>query len=81
MAKLALRQLYLDELRDLYDSENRLVKALPKLAKEAESQELRAGGDSDEVDRCFRGDGDHSFRGMPIRFRSEATLAFVILQK
>jgi ferritin-like metal-binding protein YciE len=43
MAKLALRQLYLDELRDLYDAENRLVKALPKLAKEAESQELRAG--------------------------------------
>jgi ferritin-like metal-binding protein YciE len=35
--------LYLDELRDLYDAENRLVKALPKLAKEAESQELGAG--------------------------------------
>jgi len=43
MAKLALRGLYLDELKDLYDAENRLVKALPKLAKEAESQELRAG--------------------------------------
>ena len=43
MAKLALRELYLDELKDLYDAENRLVKALPKLAKEAESQELRAG--------------------------------------
>src|SRR5260370_8403860 len=43
MAKLALRELYLDEVRDLYDAENRLVKALPKLAKEAESQELRAG--------------------------------------
>ena len=43
MEKLALRELYLDELRDLYDAENRLVKALPKLAKEAESQELRAG--------------------------------------
>jgi ferritin-like metal-binding protein YciE len=43
MEKLALRELYLGELKDLYDSENRLVKALPKLAKEAESQELRAG--------------------------------------
>ncbi len=43
MAKLALRELYIDELRDLYDAENRLVKALPKLAKEAESQELRTG--------------------------------------
>ena len=43
MAKMSLRELYLDELRDLYDAENRLVKALPKLAKEAESQELRSG--------------------------------------
>jgi ferritin-like metal-binding protein YciE len=43
MSKLTLRELYLDELRDLYDAENRLLKALPKLAKEAESQELRSG--------------------------------------
>ena len=43
MAKLVLRELYLAELRDLFDAENRLIKALPKLAKEAESQELRAG--------------------------------------
>jgi ferritin-like metal-binding protein YciE len=43
MAKLSLRELYLEELRDLYDAENRLVKALPKLAKEAGSQELRSG--------------------------------------
>src|SRR4029077_15722073 len=43
MVKLSLRELYLDELRNLYDAENRLVKALPKLAKEAESQELRSG--------------------------------------
>jgi ferritin-like metal-binding protein YciE len=43
MAKQGLRELYVDELRDLYDAENRLVKALPKLAKEAESQELRSG--------------------------------------
>src|ERR1700745_1827129 len=43
MSKLALRELYLDELRDLYDAENRLVKALPKLAKEAESEKVSAG--------------------------------------
>jgi ferritin-like metal-binding protein YciE len=43
MSKLSLKELYLDELRDLYDAENRLVKALPKLAKEAESQALRSG--------------------------------------
>jgi ferritin-like metal-binding protein YciE len=43
MAKEALKNLYIEELRDLYDAENRLVKALPKLAKAAESEELRAG--------------------------------------
>lgn len=43
MAKTELKDLYVDELRDLYDAENRLVKALPKLAKKAVSQELRSG--------------------------------------
>jgi ferritin-like metal-binding protein YciE len=43
MAKEALRNLYIEELRDLYDAENRLVKTLPKLAKAAESKQLRAG--------------------------------------
>ena len=43
MAKLALRDLYVDELRDLFDAENRLVKAIPKLAKAAESEALRSG--------------------------------------
>jgi ferritin-like metal-binding protein YciE len=37
-----LRKLYIDELRDLYDAENRLVKALPRLAKASTSVELRA---------------------------------------
>jgi ferritin-like metal-binding protein YciE len=38
-----LKELYIDELRDLYDAENKLVKALPKLAKAAGSDKLRAG--------------------------------------
>ena len=38
-----LRKLFIDELRDLYDAENRLVKALPKMAKAADSEELRSG--------------------------------------
>jgi ferritin-like metal-binding protein YciE len=38
-----LKQLYIDELKDLYDAENRLIKALPKLAKAASSDKLRAG--------------------------------------
>ncbi len=38
-------------------------------------------GDSDEIDHCFRGHFDHSFRGHADQDRSEATLAFVILEK
>lgn len=38
-----LRELFVDELKDLYNAENQLVKALPKMAKAAESPELRAG--------------------------------------
>jgi len=38
-----LRELYIDEIKDLYSAENQLVKALPKLAKAATSDELRSG--------------------------------------
>jgi ferritin-like metal-binding protein YciE len=38
-----LKGLYIEELRDLYDAENRLLKALPKLAEAASSDKLRAG--------------------------------------
>lgn len=38
----ALMELYVDELKDLYDAENRLVKALPKVAKAAKSEKLRS---------------------------------------
>lgn len=43
MEKNALRELYIDELRDIYNAENQLVKALPKMAKAATSEDLRAG--------------------------------------
>lgn len=36
-----LHQLFLDELADVYNAEQQLTKALPKLAKAAESDELR----------------------------------------
>lgn len=42
MAGNSLKELYVDELRDLYDSENQLVKALPKMARAAESDELQS---------------------------------------
>ncbi|MEY2412518.1 MAG: hypothetical protein QOD84_1124, partial [Acidobacteriaceae bacterium] len=38
-----LRELYIDELKDLYSAEKQLVKALPKLAKAASSEELQSG--------------------------------------
>ena len=40
MTAETMNDLYLSELRDLYSSEQQLVKALPKLAKNAESEEL-----------------------------------------
>jgi ferritin-like metal-binding protein YciE len=36
-----LRELYIDELKDLYSAEKQLVKALPKMAKNATNPELR----------------------------------------
>jgi ferritin-like metal-binding protein YciE len=36
-----LKTLYINELRDLYNAENQLVKALPKMAKAASSEELK----------------------------------------
>jgi len=39
----ALMELYVDELKDLYDAENRLLKAIPKMAKAATSEKLRSG--------------------------------------
>ncbi len=37
-----LRDLFLDELADMYDAEQRIVKALPKLAKAATCPDLKA---------------------------------------
>jgi ferritin-like metal-binding protein YciE len=38
-----LKELYVDELKDIYSAETQLVKALPKMAKAAVSAELRNG--------------------------------------
>jgi ferritin-like metal-binding protein YciE len=43
MAEKGLKELYVDELKDLYNAENQLLKALPKMAKAATSEELSAG--------------------------------------
>ncbi|VTS00653.1 Uncharacterized protein OS=Pirellula staleyi (strain ATCC 27377 / DSM 6068 / ICPB 4128) GN=Psta_0826 PE=4 SV=1: DUF892 [Gemmata massiliana] len=38
----SLHDLYVDELKDLYNAENQLLKALPRMAKAASSAELKA---------------------------------------
>jgi ferritin-like metal-binding protein YciE len=43
MPKEGLKNLYIDELKDLYSAENQLLKALPKMAKAAFAGELREG--------------------------------------
>src|SRR5476651_2743983 len=37
-----LKDLFLDELKDMYDAEHRIIKALPKLAKAATCEKLKA---------------------------------------
>ena len=41
MSMDSLKDLYIDELKDLYNAENQLLKALPKMAKKASSPDLR----------------------------------------
>lgn len=43
MEHAALKELYIDELRDIYNAEQQLTKALPKMAKASHSQDLREG--------------------------------------
>ena len=43
MAEKTLKSVFVDELRDIYNAEQQLIKALPKMAKAATSEELRSG--------------------------------------
>jgi ferritin-like metal-binding protein YciE len=63
----SLRQLYIEQLRDLYDAENQLVKALPKMAENSNSDELREGfeehleqtrGHVERLEQIFEGLGE-----------------------
>jgi ferritin-like metal-binding protein YciE len=42
MAMDSLKDLYIEELKDLYNAENQLLKALPRMAKKAASADLKA---------------------------------------
>ena len=44
MAKpINLLEVLVDEIKDLYNAESQLIKALPKMAKQAQDKELKAG--------------------------------------
>ena len=67
MAEGTLHNAFLDELRDTYDAERQLMKALPKLAKTASSEELRDAfeahleetrGHVDRLEQVFQGLGE-----------------------
>jgi ferritin-like metal-binding protein YciE len=43
MTNDTLKDLYVEELKDIYSAENQIIKALPKMAKAASSEALTAG--------------------------------------
>jgi ferritin-like metal-binding protein YciE len=43
MEMQSLKDLFIDELKDLYSAENQILKALPKMVKKATSPQLKAG--------------------------------------
>ena len=63
MAAENLRALFVDELRDIYDAEKQLVKALPKIVKAAESHALKgAFEDHLEITRAHVGRLEEVFK-------------------
>ena len=62
-----LRETFIEELKDLYNAENQLVKALPKMAKKASAPELKRAfqdhlkqtkGHVDRLEKIFKGLGE-----------------------
>jgi ferritin-like metal-binding protein YciE len=72
MAAENLHDLFVEELKDIYDAEKQLTKALPKMAKAAESDQLRAAFEGHleitrmQVNRC-----EEVFRSLGIAARGK----------
>ena len=67
-----LQELFVEELRDIYDAEKQLTKALPKLAKAAESSELRSAfEDHLEITKAHVGRLEEVFKLMGIAARGK----------
>ena len=69
---VSLDELYVDALKDLYSTENQLIKALPKMAKAAESSDLRKAFEghlketkrqAERIERIFSDRGSGSPKG------------------
>jgi ferritin-like metal-binding protein YciE len=67
MAMDSLKDLYIDELKDLYNAENQLLKALPKMARKASAPELKRAfqdhltqteGHVNRLEKIFKGLGE-----------------------
>ncbi|MCA1660377.1 MAG: DUF892 family protein, partial [Verrucomicrobiaceae bacterium] len=66
MSMDSLKDLYIDELKDLYNAENQLLKALPKMARKASAPELKRAfqdhlvqteGHVNRLEKIFKGLG------------------------
>ena len=68
-----LHELFVDELKDIYDAEKQLTKALPKMAKAADSPDLRAAFEEHlEVTRMQVNRLEEVFKSLGIAARGKA---------
>src|SRR5437762_12962000 len=67
-----LNELFVEEVRDIYDAEKQLVKALPKMAKAAESEELRGAFEEHlEITLAHVGRLEEVFKGLGMAARGK----------
>ena len=67
-----LQELFVEEVRDIYDAEKQLVKALPKMAKAADSVELRSAfEDHLEITRAHVGRLEEVFKSLGMAARGK----------
>jgi ferritin-like metal-binding protein YciE len=80
-AMTTLRDLFVDELRDLYNAEKQITKALPKMIKAATSEQLQASFERhleethaqlERLERCF------TLLDIPVRGKSCAAMQGII---
>ena len=67
-----LKELFVEEVRDIYDAEKQLVKALPKMAKAAQTAELRGAFEEHlEITRAHVGRLEEVFKLLGVAARGK----------